>query len=203
MTFNNQDSHPRLCGHSAKRIKKLLDEEKSRLLSNISSEFVKDDPFQSTHKHDYIKVSQINSHMDRLSTQEYEVEKLKCKDLQKKQTLIDLTNGSGHPLDEEAAMTQCCVNQKHINSFFLNKKSPDFLTGRDVRRCFKAYSLAFKKLKNMSNYCFNSVKKYQIALLEENTDTKLKKDRPIDWMPLKMEERHFLMGHTVTYLLKN
>src|ERR1700730_7407501 len=114
-----QSTYHNICRHSAKRIKNLLD--KNRLLPS-SLEQPKKSSFPVNHKCDYIKLSQILSHMDKLSIQESEVSKFKCKEFQDKQRQIHIPNCSGVPmttLDHGAVNTQCCVNQKHVNYFFL------------------------------------------------------------------------------------
>jgi hypothetical protein len=52
----------------------------------------------------------------------------------------------------------------------------------------------------MASHVYFNVKKYQIAVLkDENSEDKSKEIKPIDWMPVKTEERHFLMGHTIKH----
>jgi len=139
--------------------------------------------------------------MDKLCVQEFEVSKLKCKEFQDKQRLINLPSCNGVPmntLDQGAVSTQCCVNQKHVNHFFLfeGKNSQDILSRRHIQRRFREYLLASKQLKNMANHVIPNARKYQIAILkDENSEEGI--NRPINWTPIKMEERHFFMGHTI------
>ncbi len=48
----------------------------------------------------------------------------------------------------------------------------------------------------MANHVIPNARKYQIAILkDENSEEGI--NRPINWTPIKMEERHFFMGHTI------
>jgi hypothetical protein len=48
----------------------------------------------------------------------------------------------------------------------------------------------------MANQVIPNARKYQIAILkDENSEEGINK--PINWTPIKMEERHFFMGHTI------
>lgn len=191
-----------VCRHSAKRIKNLLDHSKAKLLSYASTDVAKKSDFPITHKCDHIKLSQLLSHIDRLSVQEFEVAKLKCKEFHDKQRQINLPRCSGVPLttlDHGAVTTQCCINQKHVNHFFLfeKKNSRDLLSQRYVQRGFREYLLASRQFKSM-NHAIPNARKYQIAVLKDENSEEAA-NRPIDWTPIKMEERHFLMGHTIKH----
>jgi len=197
----HHSSRSNVCRHSAKRIKTLLDKSKNQLLSYALNEPAKQDDFPVTHKCDHIKLSQILTAMDKLCGQEFQISKLKCKELLDKQRMINLPICNGVPLtslDHGAVSTQCCVNQKHVNHFFLfeGKHPQDLLSRRHVHRRFREYLLACRQLKNIAHQAIPNARKYQIAILkDENPDEGI--TRPIDWMPIKMEERHFLMGHTI------
>jgi hypothetical protein len=197
-------SYLNVCRHSAKRIKNLLDKSKNQLLSYTPAEESKKSDFPVTHKCDHIKLSQTLLHMDKLCTQEFETSKLKCKEFQDKQRTINLSHCSGVPmntLDHGAVSTQCCVNQKHVNHFFLfeAKRPDDILSRRHIQRGFREYLLASRQFKSMATHAIPNARKYQIAILkDENAEEK--QIPPIDWMPIKMEERLFLMGHTVKHL---
>ncbi|HEY2810279.1 MAG TPA: hypothetical protein VGJ00_02670 [Rhabdochlamydiaceae bacterium] len=191
-----------ICRHSAKRIKTFFNQEKDQLLSPTQA---RPHPFPQEHKCDYIKLPQFISHMDRANIQEHGTAKLKCKEFHEKQRLINLSRCGGFPLnpqDQEAVSTQCCVNQKHVNHFFLmeGKNAHDTFSRRSIRRGFREYLLASKQFKSMASHVYFNVKKYQIAVLkDENSEDKSKEIKPIDWMPVKTEERHFLMGHTIKH----
>jgi hypothetical protein len=197
-----QGSYLNVCKHSAKRIKNLLDKSKNQLLPTSSVEPPKKSNFPVNRKCDHIKLSQIISHMDRLCVQEFEVSKLRCKEFQDKQRLINLSHCSGVPmntLDHGAVTTQCCVNQKHVNHFFLQEgKNPhDIFSRRHIQRRFREYLLASRQLKSM-NHAIPNARKYQIAILKDESPEE-GANHPIDWTPIKTEERLFHMGHTIKH----
>ena len=191
-----------VCRHSAKRIKTLLDKSKNQLLSYAPHEQFKEN-FPVTHKCDHIKLSQIFLAMDKLCAQELQISKLPCTEFLEKQRLVNLPRCNGVPLtrlDQGVVSTQCCVNQKHVNHFFLfdGKNPQDLLAGRHVQRRFREYILASRQLKNIAIQVIPNARKYQIALLkDENPDEG--GNRPMDWMPIKTEERHFRIGHTIKH----
>ncbi len=195
------NSYSNVCKHSAKRIKILLD--KSQLLSYALSKSAKQEDFPATHKCDHIKLSQILAAMDKLCSQDFQVSNLNCHEFLDKQRMSSLPMCNGVPLtslDHGAVSTQCCVNQKHVNYFFLFKSNDpqDLLSQRHVQRRFREYLLACKQLKNIVHQAVPNARKYQIALLkDENSEEGTVKS--IDWMPVKMEERHFRMGHTIKH----
>jgi hypothetical protein len=198
-----QGSYLNICRYSAKRIKNLLNTSKNQLLSHSSSLQERNDTFPATHKCDHIKLSQILGALDKFCVQELQVSKLKCPEFLDKQRSIQVPNCNGVPLtalDQNAVSTQCCINQKHVNHFFLfeGKNGRDPLSGRHIQRRFREYLLAYKQLKNISQQASPNARKYQIALLkDENVEEAALP--PIDWIPIKMEERHFLMGYTIKH----
>lgn len=190
-----------ICRHSAKRIKNYLNRSKNQLLIPSQSP-PQTNGFTLHHKCDYIKLTQILSHMDKLSIQEFEVSKFKSKEFQEKQLEIHIPSCTGVPmttLDQGIVSTQCCINQKHVNHFFLSegKKPQDLFGRRDIQRRLREYLLAIRQLKSMTHTVPNT-RKYQIdILIDENPEERM--NRPIDWTPLKMEERHFRIGHTIKH----
>lgn len=194
-----ESSYTNICRHSAKRIKNLLDKSKNKLLSSSSPQ-KRDFPIH--HKCNHIKISQILAYMDKVWQQE--PDKLTCKEFQDKQRSIHVPNYAAVPtnvLDHGLISTQCCVNQKHVNHFFLleGKNSQELLSRRHFQMRFREYILACRELKKMPTQDIPNARKYQIAILKDENLEENVPSRPTDWMPIKMEERHFLMGHTIKH----
>ena len=94
---------------------------------------------------------------------------------------------------------QRCANPKDISHFFpvICKYLYTALTGR-INFCqFREYFFAVKFKHLASQSRLPNPKKYQIDLLKEQPEMEGFLESSQDWMPLKMEERHFLMGHTM------
>jgi len=183
-----------ICSHAAKRIKTLLGKESCRFsLSSTKSQ----QSLSPAHKCDQIRLSQIISQIDRLCSVEPSI-----KEVAEKQRQVAFSSCDPLTLlNQEVMMTQCCVNQKYMHcSLLLEGKSLHAaLLGRNIQCGFREYFFAFKWLKMMglrmrALHASIHAKKYQIAVLkEEANEEKL----PLLELPIKTEERHFLMGHTI------
>lgn len=183
-----------ICNHAAKRIRTLLRKEAGRFsLSSTKSQ----QSLSRAHKCDQIRLLQIISQLDRLCCVEASIKETVEKQRQVACSSFDpLTL-----LNQEVMMTQCCVNQKYIHCSLALEGKPlhPVLVGRNIQFGFREYFFAFKWLKMMGQrmralQASIQAKKYQVAVLKEEA---IEEEMPLLEVPIKMEERHFLMGHTI------
>jgi hypothetical protein len=178
-----------VCKHSAKRIESLLGKSGNLLLSvrPLSSQARLD----KEHKCDQVKLPQIISQMDRLSTAKPATEKPFRK--QRKMHLPHATLTSVH---QEVVMTQCCVNQKYRHyCIHQEMNNSALLYNRIIQHGFREYFFAYKQFKNLAMQTILHAKKYQIDLLKDEKP----EEWPKDLHPIKTEERHFRIGHTIKH----
>ena len=98
-------------------------------------------------------------------------------------------------MHQEVLMTQCSVNQKYMHCCVHQEmRNPVLLHQRVIQQGFREYFFAYKQFKSLSNHPIFHAKKHQIALLEDE-----KEQWPKDFLPIKQEERHFRMGHTIKH----
>ena len=124
-----------------------------------------------TRKYNHIKLPHFASHLEANLP---ESQPPASKHLQENQRMIHLKQ-SGIPLnslDYQAVTTQCCINQKQIDPFFL-KSELNLLVSRDINLRFREYLLASKQLKNTTLAKHLTAKKYEIASLKDQTDKEL------------------------------
>jgi hypothetical protein len=183
-----------ICSHAAKRIKTLLRQESGRFsLSSTKNQ----QSLPRVYKCDQIRLSQIISQIDRLCCIEPSI-----KEIAEKQRQVAFSSCDPLTLlNQEVMMTQCCVNQKYMHcSLLIEEKSLHAaLLGRNIQCGFREYFFFFKWLKMMgqrmrSLHASIHVKKYQIDVLKEEA---FEENFTLLELPIKREERHFLMGHTI------
>lgn len=147
------------------------------------------------HKCDRIKVPQL---VDRFWASD-----LPCKDSAKQRNVALSTDDPLTVFNQEALMTQCCVNQKYHHCRLMPEEhsAQSALFSRNIRCGFREYFFAFKWLKTMNQkmqalHASIHAKQYQIAILKEDVS---EEKMPLLGLPIKMEERHFRMGHTIKH----
>lgn len=176
-----------VCSHSAKRIKTLMGKEVRFSLSLPKTELAQ------AHKCDQIKLLQI---VDRLWDSD-----TPRKDTAKQRRVALSTDDPLTLLNQTVLMTQCSVNQKYHHCRLLPEGQllHAALFNRNIRCGFREYFFAFKWLKMMNQkmralHASIHAKKYQIAVLKDDVP---EEKVPLLGLPIKMEERHFRMGHTI------
>ena len=184
-----QTSSFHVCRRSATRIKSLLGSNTSRLLSlpPLTSEM----RLCKKHKCDAVKLPQIISQMSRLHTKT-----ARDKKPPSKQREIHLPDPFLTRVHQEVLMTQCSVNQKYMHQCLEQEaKNPALLQQRSVQCGFREYFFAYKRFKELEQQTIVRAKKYQIDLLKDEHP----EEWPKDLHPVKTEERHFRIAHTIKH----
>ncbi len=175
-----------LCNRSAELVKSYLNNHHTTFL--ILS---KDSDTIPAGKCNRVRTPQISSQMGRLAL---------MKNSPRNQRTISATCYSKSTLNQDVAVTNCCINQKkRIDPFFtLNGERQAILfSGRFSCQRFREYLLVYRQIKNMKLNRHSNPLQYQITLLKDPkkpTDTP-----PLEWTIPHKEERHFCIAHTIKH----